>query len=173
MITLLVLKDKEQGHEPGYVGSLKKVEKAKKWVPRVSRKKCNILLTPSFQHCETWISHPQNCKKINQCCFKLLNSWSFVIVAIKKQQTSCVTLDKLADLFEPYLYDMVSNQPVKVALLVRSKSYRQCHQTNSSFNRMQDCVFIIIRVNLDFSVYMALSALRSSGQRNVADSLQT
>ena len=41
MTILLVLKDKERGREPGYVGSLKKVEKAKKWVSRASRKKCN------------------------------------------------------------------------------------------------------------------------------------
>lgn len=41
MTILLVLKDKEWGREPGYVGSLKKVEKAKKWVSRASRKKCN------------------------------------------------------------------------------------------------------------------------------------
>ena len=48
----------------------------------------------------------------------------------KTQYTSCVTLDKLADLFEAYLYDIVSNQPGKVALLVRLKSYRQYHYTD-------------------------------------------
>ena len=41
MMRLLVLKVEEQGHEPGYVGSLKNVEKARKWVPRASRKKCS------------------------------------------------------------------------------------------------------------------------------------
>ena len=39
MMRLLALKIKEKGHKPGYVGSLEKVGKARKWIPESSRKK--------------------------------------------------------------------------------------------------------------------------------------
>lgn len=34
MMKLLALKTKEAGHETRYIGSLKKVQKARRWVPR-------------------------------------------------------------------------------------------------------------------------------------------